>query len=193
MKRHRNRDIESEVLRELDRLVWHELQALQPGDTKKQAAGSKNGVTARKDAPQEKESVRHATTVADGESASRAVDDRTADSRELDRSVETPAVQSPVREREERCPNIEDVDSEYPSRHAGLLDREEEEFVAGAVDWLRARLNPDEIIATIWSRVTEAEPKAFYEPDRPSAQAQSDPDVPSEHLAGTAQSSTDRG
>jgi hypothetical protein len=188
MKRHRNRKGEWQVLRELDRLVWDELQALDPADTKKQGGGSKEGVTARKEIPQQK------VTAADVEPASSPPGVESDPDEEP--AVEKPIVKRVVKPAErggDRHANIGDVDSEYPPAHASLLDREEEEFVAGVVDWLRGRLNPDEIIATIWSRVTEAEPKAFYEPERPGTELPPEAATPSDRLAGAAQSSIDRG
>lgn len=49
-----------------------------------------------------------------------------------------------------------------------LLDPEEEEFVTRTADWLSRRSNPDELLAIIWTLVTEADPDGFYAPDSPT-------------------------
>jgi hypothetical protein len=48
-----------------------------------------------------------------------------------------------------------------------LLDPEEEEFVTRTADWLSRRNNPDELLAIIWTLVTEADPESFYRPESP--------------------------
>lgn len=48
------------------------------------------------------------------------------------------------------------------NKEGGLLDKDEEEFVANTVNWLKSRDNKDSIVAKIWSLLTETEPQSFY-------------------------------
>jgi hypothetical protein len=55
----------------------------------------------------------------------------------------------------------------YPelARHQDeLLSREEEEFIDNTVSWLKERDNKDVIVARIWTLLTEMEPESFYSP-----------------------------
>jgi hypothetical protein len=55
-----------------------------------------------------------------------------------------------------------------PVEEERLLDQEEEEFITRTVDWLSRRSNPDELLAIIWTLVTDADPDAFYRPESPT-------------------------
>jgi hypothetical protein len=46
----------------------------------------------------------------------------------------------------------------------GLLDQEEEEFVTRTAEWLGRRTNADELLAMIWTLVTQQDPDRFYRP-----------------------------
>ncbi len=46
-----------------------------------------------------------------------------------------------------------------------LLTEEEERFIANIVGWLKPKENKDIIVARIWTRLTESEPEAFYTPE----------------------------
>ncbi len=60
------------------------------------------------------------------------------------------------------------VDDRVPFEEERLLDPEEEEFVTRTADWLSRRHNPDELLAIIWTLVTEADPDGFYTPESPA-------------------------
>jgi hypothetical protein len=59
------------------------------------------------------------------------------------------------------------VEDHPPFEAEQLLDQEEEAFVTRTAEWLAQRSNPDELLAVIWTRVTEIDPDGFYQPEPP--------------------------
>jgi hypothetical protein len=139
---------------ELDRLVLTEIRSM-VGSTLKEAPSRKQDFEEEQD-----------------------FEDRTftSDRRRPDRER---ARTKPKRVREERRRSREEDEVAWESPQdpgqsaAGdLLQPDERQFVAHAVEWLRGRTNRDMILANIWSGVIDADPDSFYSapiPERPES------------------------
>jgi hypothetical protein len=94
-------------------------------------------------------------------------------------------VSAPERERDDVV-DPEPMPADEPGLgEDGLLDQEEEEFVTRTAQWLGRRTNADELLAMIWTLVTQQDPDRFYRPaGSPS---------PADELAAAEQAAADDG
>jgi hypothetical protein len=147
MRRSRSRQNLVEEFPELDQLVLSEIRALQETE------------------PQ--------TSTLDREAMDRAPVNAGRPAREKPR----PERPLPKVERQQDQVVWEPMDEMNSVAGDEMLNDEEQRFVGKTVDWLRSRENRDVIMASIWSRVIDSDPDAFYTPPaQPTASGRPNPE-----------------